>query len=116
MNNQTKPRKWLVEGDPVVIDGYEHDSLRQELDECLMMLRRVGGAICVGTPQGTLMMGAIRERLDPNGEFFETTGFVFQWVPSIPSARRVEPAPDPEDEPDPDPDPVPDPPELVEAA
>jgi hypothetical protein len=61
--NQTKPRKWLIEGEPIVIDGYEHDVLRDTLDECVMMLRRVGGAVCVKTPGGTLILGSIRERL-----------------------------------------------------
>jgi hypothetical protein len=115
--NQTKPRKWLIEGEPIVIDGYEHDVLRDTLDECVMMLRRVGGAVCVKTPGGTLILGSIRERLgielDPTGEFYETTGFIAQWVPSLPSARRVEPAPEPEDEPDPEPDP---PEPVLEAA
>jgi hypothetical protein len=72
-----EPGRWLVEGRPVILA--DPDEIADELEECLLLLRREGGIDFGGEPQ-----------------------FLFEWVSFVPATRQpleaepeeLEPAPE----------------------
>lgn len=82
MSNQPKPRSWVIDGDPFLVD--DDETLAASVHEALTILSRIGGAI-------TIL--ANREQVAP--EHWHTTSYVFRWNSFAP-ARRLEPVSEPE--------------------
>jgi hypothetical protein len=81
-NNQPKPRSWIIDGDPFVVD--DDATLEHALGEVITILSRIGGAV-------TIL--ANREQIAP--EHWHTTSYVLRWNSFAP-ARRLEPVSEPE--------------------
>lgn len=95
--SKPRSREWLC-------DAEDYDAVRDALDEAVVLLRRVGGAVQIATGEGVLIVGAARQQVDavqlqaPEVDLYATSAFVFRWEPFMPSARRVEAVPEPEPE------------------
>lgn len=91
MARQTQDREWFLEldGDPQFV-AVDDEILGQYLNECMIILSRLGGGIVIG---------ANRQEMAPG--IWETTGFTFKWTSFMPGIRYQEPVEVPEVEPEP---------------
>lgn len=82
MSNQPKPRSWVIDGDPFLVD--DDETLAAALGDVITILSRIGGAVTI-----------LANREQVSAEHYHTTSFVFRWNSFAP-ARRLEPVSEPE--------------------
>lgn len=78
----SKPRNWIVDGDPFVVD--DEEELFGALSEATTILTRIGGAVIIV---------AQREEVAP--DMWHTSGFAFKWASYAPGKRAEVKEPEP---------------------